>query len=470
MALHLASNRIGAIILRGKTRPLSLVVIEQSTATIQACPDLEGKGVYDTSQVLRSRFGPDCAFGIIGPAGERSDAMAAIAFSDKDGQPERFAGRGGLGAVMGSKGIKAIVVRKGQGLKATRQLRELAKRVAQVAQANSVITEFFPVVGTAGTLEMVDEVGGLPVRNFRSGRFEWAGRIGGKALRETLLARGGTCGHACMPGCVVRCSNRYVDRDGKHVVGPLEYETIALLGSNLGVGDLDAIARLNRFANDFGVDTIELGGALGVALDCGLGDFGDTERIEELASEIARGTPLGLILAQGAAITGKVFGARRVPVVKGQAMPGYDPRAVKGNGVTYVTSPMGADHTAGNTIGCDVDHADMAGKPELSRNTQLRCALFDSLGLCEFISYAFNDDPEPFLALARLHLGDDVDLPTLLDQGKRTIMNELRFNEACGLGSHTNRLPEFMYTEESPPLGVSWGSPPRAFAGFWQKD
>jgi len=469
MALYLASNRVGAVVLRGKARCLSLVVIERGTAVVQPCPDLEGKGVYETAQTLRSRFGNDCALGLIGPAGERGQAMAAVAFSDKDGHPERFAGRGGLGAVMGSKRIKAVVVRNAGRPEVTSQTRDLSKRVAEIARANPTIRDFFPVLGTAGTVEMVDAVGGLPVRNFSRGRFEAADRIGGNALRRLILDRGGVCGHACMPGCVVRCSNRYVDREGKDVVGPLEYETIALLGSNLGVGDLDAIARLNRFANDFGVDTIELGATLGVALECGFGEFGDYERIRELVSEMAEGTLLGRALAQGAAVAGRVLGAKRVPVVKGQGMPGYDPRAVKGNGVTYITSPMGADHTAGNTIGCDVDHADMAGKAALSRSTQIRCALFDSLGLCEFISYAFNDNPEPFVGLARVRLGDDIDLPSLLDEGRRTIMNELRFNEACGLGPGTNRLPEFMYTEKLPPLDASWDSPPQAFMRFWQE-
>lgn len=472
LGLHLALNGLGALVLQGRARELSLLIVEGDRCTLQPCPHLQGMGVYETARCLFSAYGRDCALGLIGPAGERCWPIAAIAFTDKEGTPGRFAGRGGLGAVMGSKRIKAIVVRRPGTASPpvdTGDWGSMSKRIAQIVRVNPVTSQFFPVYGTAGTLEMVNAAGGLPTRNFRCGQFELAEQIGGEAVRHAIKTRGGTSGHSCMPGCVVRCSNRYVGPLGEELVSPLEYETIALLGSNLGIGDLDAVADLNRYANDLGADTIELGATIGVALEAGRGEFGRVSDVQRLVSHLARATELGMALGQGALVAGQVLGVERIPVVKNQAIPGYDPRAIKGNGVTYVTSPMGADHTAGNTIGCQVDHADMQGKAELSRQTQVRCALFDALGLCEFISYAFNDDPEPFLRLVQLRLGEPADLLALLREGRETIASETRFNQACGLGPSTNRLPEFMYSEELPPFDHKWDMPAQAFAEFWNE-
>ena len=196
-----------------------------------------------------------------------------------------------------------------------------------------------------------------------------------------------------MPGCTIRCSNNYADANGESIVSPLEYETIGLMGSNLGIDDLDKIARLNWMVNDLGLDSIEIGAALGVAAKAGLMKFGDYERAEELIVEIKQNSPLGRLLASGATITGKVLGIEQVPAVKGQAMSAYEPRAIKGTGVTYATSPQGADHTSGLTIRAKVNHLDPNGQAALSRTFQINMAGYDTLGACIFAGCGFRHCP-----------------------------------------------------------------------------
>ncbi len=157
-------------------------------------------------------------------------------------------------------------------------------------------------------------------------------------------------GHGCMPGCVVRCSSDFHDSSGKYLTSAFEYETVVLLGSNLGIDDLDAIARMDRKCDELGIDTIELGCTIGILNDIGLFDFGDAVKAEAFIEEIAKGTPLGRILGSGVEITAKVFGIDRVPAVKGQGLAGHAARFLKGWGVTYATSPQGADHTAGSVL------------------------------------------------------------------------------------------------------------------------
>jgi aldehyde:ferredoxin oxidoreductase len=254
-----------------------------------------------------------------------------------------------------------------------------------------------------------------------------------------------------MPGCVIRCSNNYGGADGKSIVAPLEYETIGLMGSNLGIADLDVIAGLNREANDLGLDSIEMGAALGVAARAGLLAFGDGARALELLGEVRRGTPLGRILGHGAAVAGKVLGVRQVPVVKGQAMPAYDPRALKGTGVTYATSPQGADHTCGNTVRAKVDHLDPKIQAALSRVAQINMAGYDTLGACIFAGFGFAAAPEVIPALLKARYGWEAGLDILQVLGKETLSLEREFNKRAGFTAADDRLPEWMGQEQLPP-------------------
>jgi aldehyde:ferredoxin oxidoreductase len=393
---------------------------------------------------------------MIGPGGELELSGAGISNLDMDRTPTRIAARGGGGAVMGAKRLKAIVI-DGEGSAAPpirdEELFKSARRRFIQALLDHPQTKTYAEFGTAAIMEMVNACGALPTHGFSEGRFEDAELIGGDQLHDTILERGGEgkTTLACMPGCAIRSSNVYADVNGESIVSTLQYETIAMCGSNLGISDLDTIARINYVLNDLGMDSIEMGAALGVAAQAGLLDFGDGKRVMELLAEVRQGTHLGRIIGHGAATVGKVFGVRRVPVVKGQAMPGYDPRAVKGTGITYATSPQGADHTCGLTIRANVDHLSPKGQAELSLNAQISMAGYDTLGACIFTGFGFASSPSTIRDLVKARYGWDLGDEVLQELGKETLLLERAFNRAAGFTSANDRLPGWMTEEPLPP-------------------
>lgn len=433
-------------------------------ARFEPADELRGLGVYDAAPRLIERYGHKAAIALIGPGGEVGLLASGIQNLDKDRVPSRINARGGLGAVMGSKGLKAIVIDASAGarppiadLAAFRQAQQEFNR----ALAASDETRSYADYGTAAMTLVCNAFGALPTRNFSAGEFEAAEALSGETLRELLLVRGGESEttHACMAGCTIRCSNVFGGPDGKAIVSPLEYETIGLLGANLGIDDLDTVARLNWEANDLGLDSIEIGAALGVAADGGVWSFGDGERALALMGEIRRLTPLGRVLGNGAAITGRVLGVRRVPVVKNQAISAYDPRAIKGTGVTYATSPQGADHTAGLTIRARIDHRDPRGQAKVSRNVQVNMAGFDTLGACIFAGFGFGASPLTIRDLLNARYAWQVGDHILRELGRETILLEREFNRRAGFTSADDRLPEWMTTEALPPHGPVFDVP-----------
>jgi aldehyde:ferredoxin oxidoreductase len=396
---------------------------------------------------------------MIGPGGELELSGAGISNLDMDRIPTRIAARGGGGAVMGAKRLKAIVI-DGQGSTAPpihdEELFKSARRRFIRALLDHPQTKTYAEFGTAAILEMVNSYGALPTRGFSDGRFEDAELIGGDQLHDTILERGGEgkTTLACMPGCTIRSSNVYADVNGETIVSTLQYETIAMCGSNLGISDLDTIAHINSVLNDLGMDSIEMGAALGVAAQAGLLDFGDGNRVMELLAEVRQGTHLGRIIGHGAATVGKIFGIRRIPVVKGQAMPGYDPRAVKGTGITYATSPQGADHTCGLTIRANIDHLSPEGQAELSLNAQINMAGYDTLGACIFAGFGFANASRAIPDLVKAKNGWDMGEDVLHRLGKETLLLERAFNQAAGMTANDDRLPEWMTEESLPPNGT----------------
>jgi len=244
----------------------------------------------------------------------------------------------------------------------------------------------------------------------------------------------------------------------------LEYETIWANGANCGIDDLDAIAQIDRLCDDYGVDTIETGCAIGVAMAGGLKEFGDAKGAIELLHEIGKGTPLGRILGNGASVTGQAFGVADVPVVKRQSMPAYDPRAVKGQGVTYATTPMGADHTAGYAVATNimkvggyVDPLKPDGQVELSRNLQVATAALDSAGLCVFIAFAVLDIPEGLEAIPEMlnaRYGLNMTLDDVTKHGQAILKVERAFNTAAGFTPLDDRLPDFFKEKKLAPHNV----------------
>jgi aldehyde:ferredoxin oxidoreductase len=456
--LSLAHLGIKALIVEDKPNDddWSIITIDHQGFSFEPAGDLVGCGVYESGKKLVERFGNKIAAAIIGPGGEMQLLSAGIENFDKDNVPSRIAARGGLGALMGSKKIKAIVINASRGHKPliiSPEDYRLAQKNFTKLLMETPQTIVYRDYGTAGMTRMSNGFGGIPTRNFSTGIFESAENISGEYMREVILERGGEGEptHACMPGCTIRCSNNYAGPDGVSLVTPLEYETIGLMGSNLGIDDLDTIAKLNWKVNELGLDSIEIGAALGVAAKAGLMEFGDGDRASQLIDEIKANTPFGRLLGSGATITGKVLGVEQVPAVKGQAMSAYEPRAIKGTGVTYATSPQGADHTSGLTIRAKINHLDPAGQVELSRNMQINMAGYDSLGACIFTGSGFTAAPESIRDLLHARYGWDVGTDILQVLGRESLKLERKFNELAGFTSADDRLPEWMTREPLPP-------------------
>ncbi len=464
---YLARLGIAALVVEGLPQADKLynLFIGKDKVELSPADNLRGLGNYATVDKLKEEFGDKVGFVSIGQAGEWKLAGASIAFTDMELRPTRHAGRGGLGAVMGSKGLKAIVIDPSGGEQAPLEDREAfseaAKRFAKALQDHPVTSQGLPTYGTDVLINVINEAGGLPTRNFSSGRFEGAEKVAGETLNKITVERKGDPTHGCMTGCIIKCSGIFLDEKGEYVSKWPEYETVWAWGPDCGIDDLDAIARLDRGCDDIGIDTIETGNAVAVAMEGGIKDFGDAAGAEELLAEIGKGTPLGRIIGSGAGVAGKTFGVRRVPVVKNQALPAYDPRAVKGIGVTYATTPMGADHTAGYAVaqnimkvGGDVDPLKPEGQAKLSAELQAVTAAVDTAGLCLFIAFAVLDIPDGFDAIvdminAKFGLiltGDDIS-----SLGQRVLGMERDFNKRAGFTSADDRLPEFFKLEKLPP-------------------
>lgn len=470
-------GRLGlkAIVVEGQPAEdrLFLLHVTAQGAHLLPADDLRGLGNYDTVACLHERYGDEVAIISIGPAGEMKLAGAGIAVTeDLTKQPGRQAARGGLGAVMGSKGLKAVVIddagASAPPLYDEALFRRAARRFAKelIESPKTGKKGSMHLYGTSSTMLPVNEIGALPTRNFSSGQFEAVEKICGPRLRETILARGGQIGVRCMAGCVIRCCNVFVDEHGVPIVSTLQYETLVLLGSNLGIGNLDDIARLNYMCNDLGLDSIEMGAAIGVAMDAGLARFGDAQAAMGFLRQVKEGTVLGRLLGNGAAITGKALGVKRIPVARGQAFPAYDPRALKGNGVTYATSAMGADHTAGNAIGYvkTVDPLSREGQAELSRKLQRIAAMLDMTGLCLFARPPVVDDPQLMVDLLNGRYGWGWTVEDLERAEEDVLRTEREFNRRAGFTEAHDRLPEIFCREPLPPHNAVFDIPAEELA------
>jgi aldehyde:ferredoxin oxidoreductase len=474
---QLARLGIKALVLEDlpDTPHTDVLSITANAVTVSAMPELKGKWVTETFQALRNRFGANAAIMCVGPAGEMKLLSASVAATDAQDIQLRMAARGGLGAVMGSKGIKAIVVDDtgapsppvfDQAL-----LRDTSKEFVQMILADPK-TENRHKYGTPAILIAANALGILTTRNFSVGQFEHAEAISGDRVAAVIGERSGEgrSGTLCVRGCVIQCSNVFPDPSGKKAVASIQYENIALLGSNCGVGDLDGIAGMNDVCNQVGVDAIETGAAIGVAMEAGVIPFGDAEGAKGLIREIGHGTYLGRILGSGVAITGRALGVRRIPAIKGQAIPGYDPRALKGNGVTYVTSPMGADHTAGNAFetAATIDPLGRERQVESSRKLQIRAAILDTMGVCLFTRPPFVKKPELFALFLKGRYGWDVTYDDVQKIGIDCLDTEREFNRRAGVSEEFYDAPEFLREEPLPPKNAVYDIPMAEMQRIWE--
>ncbi|MBI4189671.1 MAG: aldehyde ferredoxin oxidoreductase [Betaproteobacteria bacterium] len=433
-------------------------ITREGGITFESAAPYLGKGNFDAAALLFERYGKKISFALCGPVGEYLGLVAGIAFADTDGRPSRLAARGGVGAVMGSKKVKAIVVdmhkmptfhdRK----KLMGAIREYGARLNKEPAIDT-----FKRVGTAMMADIMNRIGGLPVRNFSAGRLVEASqgplKLGGDHIRERNVSRGGNPSHACMPGCMIECSNVYVDEKGKEIVSPLEYETLGLVGSNCGLDDPDDVARLNAVANDLGVDTIEIGATLGVLMEAGQGAFGDVGFMMRALEDMRRGSERGRLLAQGTARVGAHYKVARVPVIKKQGISAYDPRVIEVTGISMMVTAQGADHTTGNLPAFDCKGKTTGELVAASLEIQTACAAVDSLGLCIFGRSVTNVSADLIVAALNDAHGTALDPSFLQTLGREVLRMEREFNRAAGFTEADDELPEFFYTEALAPSG-----------------
>ncbi len=465
----LARLGVKAIIVEGINEGNYLLKIDDEGARFEDAEKWTGKGLYKVYEKLRKQYGEDVGICGTGIGGEIGGAAAGVAFNDPEGTPSRYAGRGGLGAVMAIKGLKFIIV-DDEGASevpiADKKTFNQGRRKLLDALRSHDVTKPGGTLNTYGTdalINVINEAGALPQRNFSSGSDDLSSMVSGEKKAEIIKKRGGERPHMCSPGCVIKCSEVWVKEGGKDPVGVLEYESVWALGPNCGIYDLDVVGELNRACNDLGVDTIEMGDTIAVAMEGGLAEFGDGKAALDMMEEIRKKSSTGRILANGTEFTGQAFGVTRIPTTKGQGMPAYDPRPIKGIGVTYATTPMGADHTAGYAIspeilgvGGKVDPRDTK-KAELSRGLQQATALIDSSGYCLFIAFAIMDIEEGMEGMVESIngvLGTNWSVDEAVNLGAEILNKEREFNLAAGFTKHDDRMPEFMKTEKLPPHNV----------------
>ena len=477
-AMMLARYGIRAIVFENQSANLKIISIQENEIKILSAEEYKDLGNYELHNKLKNKYGDNIGIYSIGPAGEFMMRAASVAANDLEGYPSRHAARGGLGAVMGSKNIKAIVIipPKVSQVKIhdIKKFREVSKPFAQNL-ANTKQT--FSTFGTALMMRPMNEYGGIPTKNFHMGSFDKIENITGEKLHEIVTARGGKKRLACIPTCVIKCSNLVLDENGNHITSSLEYETMALNGTNLLIDDIDSLAKIDHLCDDVGLDTIEFGGTVGVAMDCGKINWGNAERVFEiLDTEIRNNTVEGKLYGNGVKIIGKTLKAKLVPEIKGQGISAYDSRVFKAMGVTYATSPMGADHTAGAAIAGRVasqhkDYGELTineNKFDLSFELQIYTAVLDSMGCCYFIGPSYENMEIVANAISAMY---DLKMTRkdVIKIGIEIIRTELEFNKKAGITTKMNDIPNFFREVPSESTGLKYTFAKDDLKAFWKR-
>jgi aldehyde:ferredoxin oxidoreductase len=496
-ARHLPAMQIRALVVEGQPKEKGTYwMLHLSWDEKAGKPKVEflpangytGRNLYEVFPEVFGRFEGKIAIAGCGVAGEHGYGNAGIVFNDLAKRPTRYCGRGGLGAVLASKGIKFIVTESkgapGVAIADKALFEQGTKKLAEALRTHDITKPKggLNTYGTAVLINIMNEAGGLPTRNFSDGRFEGAAKTAGEAIFDGNKERVGkeVYNHACSPGCIIQCSNTWHRPDGTEHASCVEYESDWALGANCGIDSLDDIAEMVHLCNAYGMDTIETGTALAVAMEAGVVPFGDGKKAIGLVEEMGKGTPMGRILGGGTELTGRAFGVTRVPTVKGQSMPAYEPRAVKGIGITYATSTMGADHTAGYTIAPEIlsvggkeDPLSPEGKAALSRAFQATTAfIVDSTGHCLFIAFAILDIASGFEGVVEECngiLGTNWKSEDAVKFGGEILRKERAFNEAAGITKEHDRLPEFMRHEPLPPHNQVYDVPDSALDAVFEE-
>ena len=466
VAYALARIGIAAVIVEGAAPEgyFFLKINKDGSADLINADGFKGIRTYALVKELNKEYNDNYSITCIGPAGDFQLSSASIQTTDLDGRPCRAAGRGGLGAVMGSKGLKALIVEKGARTPAPLASKDdfmtAAKAYAKAVKDDEFSGETLPEFGTAVLVEPINAAGALPTNNARFGQFEGVDKISGETMARVIKSRKGKTRHKGCSQCIIDCSNEYVDEKGSYITSSLEYETIWSMGPMIGNDNLDAIAKLDFLCDDIGLDTMGTGVAVAVAMDAGYKSFGDADAAIQMVEEVAKGTEFGKIIGNGPDAVGKHFNHDRVPTVKGQSIAAYDPRAIQGMAVTYSTSPMGGDHTAGWVVdqnledfGGTIDALGSEGQVEASRDTQIHMAAVDTMGICDFAQSGLAT-PEGINNVYQMicaKSGKPFTEEDWTDLGVKVLKAELAFNKKAGFTKKQDRLPKMFYKEPLPP-------------------
>ncbi|MBN2287506.1 MAG: aldehyde ferredoxin oxidoreductase family protein [Tissierellales bacterium] len=430
--------------------------IEDDKVELLPADDLWGTTVSNVTKKMQERHAKGCKVMTIGPAGENLSLIAAI-MNDED----RAAGRSGVGAVMGSKNLKAIVV-KGSGKPPVFDkdiINEMNKVQLAKIKANGVTGQGLPTYGTAVLVNILNELGSLPTNNFQLSQFAAADDIGGEKLAENYLIKNTACYR-----CPIACG-RYV-RIGDQEGGGPEYETLWAFGSDCGINDLDAIIKANHWCNEMGLDTISAGSTIAAAIELKEKGYIKEDELDGLKLEFGNGTDiiewtkrmgyrqgLGNKMAEGSYRLAESYGVPEFSMtVKKLELPAYDPRGVQGQGLQYATTNRGGCHVRGYLISPEVlgmpeqlDRFATEGKETWTKIFQDLTAVIDSLGVCLFTSFALGapDYADMYNAISGTHHTAE----SILQVGERIWNIEKMFNLKAGILPDQDTLPERLLHE-----------------------
>ncbi len=453
------------IIIEGKAAKPTYINIEDDKVEFRDAAHIWGKYVSETSDILMKEIPEKARVMCIGPAGENLSMIAAI-MNEKD----RAAGRSGVGAVMGSKNLKAITVKGSSKPEVAddAKLKEVFKTCLAKIKANGVTGEGLPAYGTAVLVNIINENGVFPVNNFQRSYFDKAEEISGETLAEKHLIRKTACYR-----CPIACGRHVRIGDGEG--GGPEFETIWAFGSDCGISDLDQIIKANHMCNEVGIDTISAGSTLAAAMELyqrgyikddeleGLTlKWGDADSIVEWMRKAGRNEGFGKKLAMGSYRLADGYGVPDFSMsVKKLEIPAYDPRGIQGQGLHYATSNRGGCHVRGYMISPEIlglpeklDRFELEGKAFWAKVFQDLTASIDSLGLCLFTSFAIG--AEEYADLVNAVCGTTHDADSILEAGERIWNIEKQFNLEAGITPAEDKLPKRLL-EDPIPDGPSKG-------------
>ncbi len=467
------------VIFEGKAASPVYLNIEDNVASLLPADDLWGKSVWEADKLIRQKHqDPQIRIACVGRSAEEGNLYAAVV-----NDLHRAAGRSGVGTVMASKNLKAVVVRGTQGLAGLqdpKRFTEVVKAGKQVLADNPVTGQGLPTYGTQVLMNVINEVGALPTRNMRETQFEGAAEVSGEAMHEPRKSDGKpnlTTNGACF-SCTIACGRiSTIDRTHFSVKdkpeywinsGGLEYEAAWALGPDTGVDDIDALTYVNFLCNEDGMDPISLGSTVAAAMELfeegvitteqtgGMElKFGSAEALCWAAEVTARGEGFGKDLGLGSKRLCEKYGRPELSMtVKGQEFPAYDPRGIQGMGLAYATANRGACHLRGYTVASEIlgipektDPLESAGKAGLVKAFQDATAAVDSAGLCVFTTFAWTmDDIAPQVDAA---CEGDWSTERMMEVGERIWNLEKDFNQRAGITGADDTLPQRLLKESA---------------------